>query len=122
MLDAPALRRAMHNVALDAVRNVDNTCRVRRYCAAAAGDGSNGEAGGGGVEGKGQQAADDKSPIGNDGDHMISAVAGNGEVVARAVTARGLVQVRKATASVRDTVHPYDKMRLPPLSLSIALR
>ena len=28
-------------------------------------------------------------------DHMVSAVAGNGEVVARAVTARNLVQVRE---------------------------
>lgn len=43
---------------------------------------------------EGEAVADAKSPMGNEGDHMVSAVAGNGEVVVRAITARNLVQVR----------------------------
>lgn len=89
--------------------------RVRRYCAAAPGDGADSEAGadknpedpagGKGDRGgsssdgsdagdtKGTAIADNTTPAGNNADHMVSAVAGNGQVVARAVTARNLLQV-----------------------------
>ncbi|CAM9465323.1 unnamed protein product [Ascophyllum nodosum] len=51
-------------------------------------------------EGKG--VADDTVPIGNNEDHFVSAVAGNGQVVARAMTARNLVQ----DALVRQDLRP----------------
>ncbi len=61
-----------------------------------------GDVGGGGGEGGGEEGkgaakamADNTAPMGNNADHMVSAVAGNGQVVARAVTARNLLQVRR---------------------------
>ena len=56
-------------------------------------------------EGKG--VADDTVPIGNNEDHFVSAVAGNGQVVARAMTARNLVQVGGFTCAycIHSSMH-----------------
>ncbi|CAN0035485.1 unnamed protein product [Ectocarpus sp. 12 AP-2014] len=95
------------------------TSRVRRYCAAATpGEGSEddssqdpvegssgGKDAGGGDEGGeegGKAIADNTAPVGNKADHMVSAVAGNGQVVARAVTARNLLQ----DALIRQDLYP----------------
>ncbi|CAM9878026.1 unnamed protein product, partial [Ectocarpus fasciculatus] len=95
------------------------TGRVRRYCAATPGEegsgndssqdpveGSGGgkDAGGGGEGGEegGKAIADNTAPVGNNADHMVSAVSGNGQVVARAVTARNLLQ----DALVRQDLYP----------------
>ena len=73
------------------------SCRIRRYSAAASsGEGGSPAGGDGGGAGEGMGVADDTFPLDNSLDHMVSAVAGNGEVVARAVSARNLVQVREA--------------------------
>lgn len=98
-----------------------NTCsRVRRYCtgtppgedsgeerspegsaenSAEGGGGDGGSSDVSGVDGAaaGKAIADNTAPVGNNADHMVSAVAGNGQVVARAVTARNLLQVRTST-------------------------
>ena len=77
---------------------VPTSCRIRRYCTAgpSSGEGDSPARGDGDGAEEGKGVADDTFPINNSIDHMVSAVAGNGEVVARAVTARNLVQVRKA--------------------------
>lgn len=84
---------------------------MRRYCAATPGEASGADKdegkysdkdsdkgeGSGGGEGSGETEKkaipDNTTPVGNNADHMVSAVAGNGQVVARAVTARNLLQV-----------------------------
>lgn len=51
--------------------------------------------------------ADNTAPVGNNADHMVSAVAGNGQVVARAVTARNLLQVcTKYTSLYGNVLQP----------------
>ena len=75
------------------------SCRIRRYSAAASsssGEGGSPTGGDGGEGEEGKGVADDTFPLDNSLDHMVSAVAGNGEVVARAVSARNLVQVSEA--------------------------
>lgn len=75
--------------------------------AAGGGDEGGDRVGGGGGEGEGEGAAggkavaDNTAPVGNNADHMVSAVAGNGQVVARAVTARNLLQVRQLNIPYR---------------------
>eukprot|EP00904_Undaria_pinnatifida_P008178 jgi/Undpi1/4490/HiC_scaffold_17.g07844.m1 len=80
------------------------SCRIRRYCTAgpSSGEGDSPARGDGDGAEEGKGVADDTFPINNSIDHMVSAVAGNGEVVARAVTARNLVQ----DALVRQDLRP----------------
>lgn len=65
--------------------------RVHRHRLASTRPDESSEDGAGPTAGKDARA--DNAPLDNKGDHMVSAISGNGEVVARAVTARNLVQV-----------------------------
>ncbi|CAM9821860.1 unnamed protein product [Pylaiella littoralis] len=115
-----------HSSARATTRRSYNTCsRVRRYCtgtppgedsgeerspegsaenSAEGGGGDGGSSDVSGVDGAaaGKAIADNTAPVGNNADHMVSAVAGNGQVVARAVTARNLLQ----DALVRQDLYP----------------
>lgn len=73
---------------------------------------ADGERGGGGEEGTGpasaRAAGSPNAPLDNKSDHIVSAVSGNGQVVARAVTARNLVQVGlPACLPGRASRYPY---------------
>lgn len=80
--------------------NTSSGCRFgsRRYCStddSSATEGPKGDEDSGSASGGLKKSADNTSPLSNTDDHMVSAVSGNGEVVARAITARSLVQVRR---------------------------